>query len=95
MGLTVTPAYEVSLMSTVAGMVRAGLGAAILPAAALDMGELAGLRSRPMREPTLVREIGILQKSGRSMSPAAVSFLEAVAGNPGILALKDASRGPH
>jgi len=95
MGLTVTPAYEVSLMSSVAGMVRAGLGAAILPSAALDMGELAGLRSRPLREPMLVREIGVLQKSGRSLSPAAGSFLEAVAGNPGILAMKNSSQGPH
>jgi DNA-binding transcriptional LysR family regulator len=92
MGLNVTPAYEASLMSTVAGMVRAGLGAAILPSAALDMGELTGLRSRPLREPMLVREIGVLQKAGRSLSPAAASFLEAVAGNPGILALKNSSR---
>jgi DNA-binding transcriptional LysR family regulator len=91
MGLDVTPAYEASLMSTVAGMVRAGLGAAILPAAALDMGELTGLRSRPLREPMLVREVGVLQKPGRSLSPAATSFLEAVAGNPGILALKNSS----
>jgi DNA-binding transcriptional LysR family regulator len=91
MGLTVTPAYEVSLMSTVAGMVRAGLGAAILPTAALDMGELAGPRSRPLREPIPAREIGVLLRSGRSLSPAAGSFLEAVMGNAGILALKNSA----
>jgi len=78
----VTPAYEATLMSTVAGMVRAGLGVTVLPAAALDMGELVGLRSRPLRDPLLTREIGVLQKSGRSLSPAAESFVKSVTASP-------------
>ncbi|HEY3439683.1 MAG TPA: LysR family transcriptional regulator [Paludibaculum sp.] len=92
LGLRVAPAYEVTLMSTAAGMVRSGLGAAILPSASLDMGELAGLRQRQLREPALVREIGVLRRSGRALSPAAEGFLEAVSRNPGILALQRAAK---
>lgn len=86
-GRKVAPAFEVTLMSTVAGMVRAGLGVAILPSVALDMGGLAGLRSRPLREPMLTREIGVIRKSGYSLSPAAESFLRTLTGAPKTQAL--------
>jgi len=82
LGMEVKPDYEVTLMSTVAGMVRAGLGVAILPSVALEMGELTGLRSRPLREPMLTREIGVLRKSGRTLSPAAESFLRSLTSGP-------------
>ena len=69
------PAYEATYMSTAAGMVRAGLGVALLPSSASETGELTGLRSRPIRHPALTREIGIIQRSRRSLSPAAEGFL--------------------
>ncbi len=87
LGVTASPEYEVTLMSTAAGLVRAGLGVAVLPSAALEMGELTGLRSRPLREPMLTREIGVLRKSGRTLSPAADSFLRSLAGSPRPLGL--------
>lgn len=87
LGVSVTPEYEVTLMSTVAGMVRAGLGVAVLPSVALEMGELTGLRSRPLREPMLTREIGVLRRSGRTLSPAAESFLHLLTSSPRTLGL--------
>src|SRR5262249_28315969 len=63
-------------MSTAAGMVKAGLGVTILPSSAFEMGELTGLRSRPIKTPALTREIGVIEKNGRSLSPAAESFLK-------------------
>ena len=86
-GQKVVPAFEVTLMSTVTGMVRAGLGVAILPSVALDMGGLTGLHSRPLRESALTREIGVIRKSGRSLSPAADSFLKNLTGGPKTLSL--------
>jgi len=75
-GQIAKPAFEATYMSTAAGMVKAGLGVAILPSWAFEMGELAGLRTRPLKHPALTREVGIIEKSGRSLSPAAESFLQ-------------------
>jgi DNA-binding transcriptional LysR family regulator len=69
------PAFEATYMSTAAGMVKAGLGVALLPSSAFETGELAGLRSRPIKHSALTREIGVIQKYGRSLSPASESFL--------------------
>jgi DNA-binding transcriptional LysR family regulator len=57
-------------------MVKAGLGVTILPSSAFEMGELTGLRTRPIKHSALTREIGVIEKSGRSLSPAAESFLK-------------------
>ncbi len=70
------PAFEATYMSTAAGMVKAGLGVTILPSSAFEMGQLTGLLTRPLKHPALTREIGVIQKAGRSLSPAAESFLK-------------------
>lgn len=75
-GQIAKPAFEATYMSTAAGMVKAGLGVAILPASTFEMGELTGLHTRPLKHPALTREIGVIEKSGRSLSPAADSFLQ-------------------
>ncbi|HKV40550.1 MAG TPA: LysR family transcriptional regulator [Blastocatellia bacterium] len=75
-GTFATPIMEATYMSTAAGIVKAGLGVTILPSTALEMGEMNGLRSRPISAPAIKRELGVVQKSGRSLSPAAESFLK-------------------
>jgi LysR family transcriptional regulator, carnitine catabolism transcriptional activator len=77
-GKFVTPVFEATYMSTAAGMVKAGLGVALLPSSAFETGGLSGLRSLPIKHPALTREIGVIQKSGRSLSPAAESFLKSL-----------------
>jgi LysR family transcriptional regulator, carnitine catabolism transcriptional activator len=77
-GKFITPAFEATYMSTAAGMVKAGLGVALLPSSASETGELTGLRSLPIKHPALTREIGVIQKAGRSLSPAAESFLKSL-----------------
>lgn len=77
-GELVPPFLEVTYMPTAAGMVRAGLGITLLPTAALEMGELSGLRSRVIKNPEITREIGVIQKAGRSLPPAAESFLKSL-----------------
>jgi LysR family transcriptional regulator, carnitine catabolism transcriptional activator len=77
-GEIVTPAFEATYMATAAGMVKAGLGVAMLPSTVFETGNLTGLDSRPIKNPSFTREIGIIQKSGRSLSPAAESFMKAL-----------------
>jgi LysR family carnitine catabolism transcriptional activator len=73
-----TPAYEAAYMSTALGMVRAGLGVTILPSSAVDAETGKDLVSIPVVSPSLNREIGFIQKRGRSLSPAADALIEAI-----------------
>jgi LysR family carnitine catabolism transcriptional activator len=71
-----TPAYEVTYMSTAVGFVQAGLGVAILPASALELGLAKGIVTRPIRGTAVRRPIVIARKAGRSLAPAARLFVE-------------------
>jgi len=77
-GQLIMPAYEATYMSTAAGMVKAGLGVTILPSSAIQMGELAGLVTRPISRPAITRELGVIEKTARSLSPAAEGFLRTI-----------------
>ena len=70
------PAYEVTYMSTAVGLVQAGLGVAILPATALELGIAKDIVTRPVRGAAMRRPIVIARKSGRSLAPAARIFIE-------------------
>lgn len=69
---------ESNYMSTALGMARAGLGVAILPASAADNGSMTELDFAEIVSPSLPRQIGIIFKSSRSLSPAAENFLAAL-----------------
>jgi LysR family carnitine catabolism transcriptional activator len=74
LGRMPTPAYEAAYMATAIGMVRAGLGATLLPSSALEIAAAADLVMQKLDAPELTRQIGILRKGARSLSPAAESF---------------------
>ena len=70
-----TPAYEVTYMTTAVALAQAGLGVAIIPSSALELKMLGGLEVRACTSKGFVRNIGIVRKSGRSPSPAAEIFV--------------------
>lgn len=63
--------YDVTNMGTAAGMVRQGLGVSVLPRLALPELNLTGLVCVPLYDESARREIGILYRKNRSLSPAA------------------------
>lgn len=77
-GRSVTPAFEVSYVPTALGLVKAGLGVAILALSAHESVPLGGLRARPIVHPLLVRRISLIESAQRSLSPAAQQFAAAV-----------------
>lgn len=82
-GLTTAPAYEAKYMSSAIGLVGQGLGVAALPSSARLMVEQAGLRHARLTDPVMRRQIGVLSRQGRSLSPAAealVAILRKVVG---------------
>lgn len=75
--LRVVPAYEATYMSTAVAMVRAGLGIAVLPESAVDL-RVAPLLATRRTDPPLLRPIMLVQRAGRSLSPAAAAFRDAL-----------------
>ncbi|WP_319486694.1 LysR substrate-binding domain-containing protein [uncultured Cohaesibacter sp.] len=77
-GTEVDIAAEANYMSTALGMVRAGLGVAILPKSAIDAGSVLGLAYKQIDAPWLHRRIGIIRKASRTDSPVAEHFIKAL-----------------
>lgn len=75
-GAEIQVVCECNYMSSSLGMVRAGLGVAILPASAIDAGPMEGLSFRPVQAVWLTRKIGIIRRSASRLSPASEQFLE-------------------
>jgi LysR family transcriptional regulator, carnitine catabolism transcriptional activator len=73
--LPVRISQEASYMTTALGMAAAGLGIAVLPDAAIHSAP-ASVRRVMIRNPVLQRQIGIITRTGRSLSPAAHKLVE-------------------
>ena len=75
-GIVVKPKYEASHISVVGSMVAAGLGVAPIPRLALRLMDVTDLAVLNLVAPVVHREIGILTRKGRSLSAAAIAFLD-------------------
>ncbi|MGH6963447.1 MAG: LysR substrate-binding domain-containing protein [Phenylobacterium sp.] len=69
------PLYECAHISTVGGLIRAGLGVSALPASTLPMMGSTDITSRPLISPTISRTIGIVSLRSRSLSPSAEALI--------------------
>lgn len=75
LGYSVVPAFEVTRTTTATALAEAGLGVAILPASLFKTRREHRVQVRPIQHGTLTREMGIIQKFGRPLSPEAATFL--------------------
>ncbi len=77
LGMDVKPAIEVTYLESALALARAGLAIAVLPSFFVQ-GSLHGadLVARPLTAPTAKRDILLLHKRGRELSPAAQCFRE-------------------
>ena len=73
-GVDIHPAYEVTHLWTVVGMVDAGLGVAVLPSYANPITQLYRIRTVRLVEPSVARETSFLTRRGLMLSPAAKGF---------------------
>jgi DNA-binding transcriptional LysR family regulator len=77
-GLPKVATIEATYMSTAVGMVRAGLGVALLPSTAIESQASGKLRSRPIEGKSFARPIFIVCKKGRTLPPASEEFLSSL-----------------
>ncbi|WP_458098041.1 LysR family transcriptional regulator [Roseomonas sp. WA12] len=76
-GLRLAPLQQAVHTSTLIGMAQAGLGIALLPSTAVELRMAPELARRPL-EPDLVRQVVVIRRAGRSLSPAAEALVEAL-----------------
>lgn len=69
------PICEVRHVSTLIGLVENGMGVAVVPQLTLPRrpGSVVGV---PLEQPAISRTIGMIRRSGRSLSPAAAAFVD-------------------
>lgn len=63
--------YETQHVTTMLGLVEAGLGVAAVPSIAMPGADHPLLVSVPLVDPVVTRKVGLIHRKGRSMSPAA------------------------
>ncbi len=73
--LSLNPYNEVTFMTTALAMVSANLGITVCLPYAEPMVKLYQLQMRALHEPELTRRFFVYTKTGRSLSPAAESFM--------------------
>lgn len=74
-GIRLNVAHEVALLSTALWMTACGMGPSVMPAAYVNYSQDPTLVTRPLVSPKVSRDIYVLVKSGRSLSPAAQAFV--------------------
>lgn len=68
------PRFEVGHLSTAVGLVEAGLGATVVPAYVGALVRSTRARFRELHEPVVHRQIELVWRAGRSLSPGADAF---------------------
>ena len=63
--------YEAQHVTTMLGLVEAGLGVAAVPSLAMPGADHPLLVSVPLVDPIVTRKVGLIRRKGRSLSPAA------------------------
>lgn len=80
--------FEVSLLSTMFGLARAGLGVTVVPNTVFQVFSVAGVAHVPLTGPVVRRDIGFLTRRGRHPTPAAARLMDTV-----VALLKRPGRG--
>jgi DNA-binding transcriptional LysR family regulator len=65
---------ETRHVTTLLGLIEAGLGVAAVPSMAMPMRDHPILTGVPLVDPVVTRRVGILKRRGRPLAPAAQQF---------------------
>jgi DNA-binding transcriptional LysR family regulator len=77
-GVQLQVVNEVTFLSTALWMVQCGLGAAVMPSAYARPSARESLVVRKLNKPVVSRDIAVVTKRGRSLSPAAAALVVAL-----------------
>ena len=75
-GVTLRIEHEVALLTTAVAMAASGLGVAIVPGSIVIAAQFPQLASRRLTRPAVERNIAIVTRQDRSLSPPGLAFTE-------------------
>lgn len=75
-GVRLRMVHEVSLLTTAVALAASGLGVAVVPASLLAGEDRRGLVARKLTRPAVPRNVAVIHKQERSLSPAAQAFAD-------------------
>src|SRR5690606_25324381 len=75
-GVQLRVVYEAEHLSTIGGLLVAGLGVSALPSLSLPLLGSTDLAVVPLRQSVVERTLGIVRRAGRTPSGAAAALLE-------------------
>lgn len=75
-GLSLQPRLEATYVGTLLGLVRAGLGVAVVPGYATRLADDTRLTWKRLINPVVEREVVVVQRRGLTLSPAATAFVK-------------------
>lgn len=75
-GVPVKPRFEVAYLATAVGLAQAGLGITVVPSYVGMLMSSDRTRFRALQKPVVHRQIELITRAGRSMSPGAAAFSE-------------------
>ena len=75
-GVRLRIVHEVSLLTTAMALAARGLGVAVVPASVLARDAAQGLVARRLTRPQVERNVAVIHRQERSLSPAAQAFAE-------------------
>ncbi|MBL8320033.1 MAG: LysR family transcriptional regulator [Burkholderiaceae bacterium] len=81
--------YEAQHVTTLLGLVEAGLGVAAVPSMAMPGKDHPLLASVPLDTPVVTRKVGLIRRRGRPLTPAAQQLFDV------FLATREAARRPR
>jgi len=77
-GLRVTVSYDVEQLTTVVGLIRAGMAVGIMSSAPARLMAADGLVMRKLSKPHIARPLVLASRAGRELSPAATLLQETI-----------------
>lgn len=75
-GVQLRIVHEVSLLTTAMALAESGLGVAVVPSSMLGRDGHANLVARKLTRPAVPRNVAVIHKQERSLSPAAQAFAD-------------------
>lgn len=77
-GVPFKPAFEATYVGTLIGLVSAGMGVAIIPGYATQLADRRTVKWIKLERPVIQRDVLLVHRTGRSLSPAARTFADHV-----------------
>jgi DNA-binding transcriptional LysR family regulator len=70
--------YEAKHVSTLIGLVEAGLGIAVVPRMSMPAADHPTLTSVPLTDPSVERMVGLVRRRGRELTPSALHLYQLI-----------------